>query len=196
MTNHFIRLIPPSTSRLFRLYRRNAAGSNRGAAAHCNREPRRHRPQLVPRQLLPARTAAPRALDSETLYDARGRRERHRRKHLPLSRGRGTPGRLLPPHRDGDPHLVAAVRKLRGGEKGGRAAGRGGGIGPRRPGTSQSPKKGGGGSPWCLGQEWNPGAILGCEEATAMVPEAAPRGPPHDFPQPGPTALFPVKPRA
>lgn len=57
----------------FRLYRRNAAGSNRDAAAHCNREPRRHRPQLVPRQLLPARTTARRSFDPETLYDARGR---------------------------------------------------------------------------------------------------------------------------
>lgn len=41
-------------------------------------------------------------------------------------------------------------------------------------------KKVGGGYPWCLGQEWNPEAILGCEEATAMAPEAARRGSPHD----------------
>ena len=126
----------------FRLYRRNAAGSNRDAAAHCNREPRRHRPQLVPRQLLPARTAAPRTFDPETLYDARGRQKRHRRKHLPLSGRRGTPCRLLPPHRDGDPHLWTAIRKPRGGEKARCPAGRVG-IGPRSPAISQSPKKGG-----------------------------------------------------
>lgn len=45
-------------------------------------------------------------------------------------------------------------------------------------------KKGGRGYPWYLGQEWNPEAILGCEEATAMAPEAAPRGPPQDSPRP------------
>ena len=125
-----------------RLYRRNAAGSDRDAAAHCNREPRRHRPQLVPRQLLPARTAAPRTFDPETLYDARGRQKRHRRKHLPLSGRRGTPCRLLPPHRDGDPHLGTAIRKPRGGEKARCPAG-GVGTGPRSPAISQSPKKGG-----------------------------------------------------
>lgn len=102
----------------FRLYRRNAAGSNRDAAAHCNREPRRHRPQLVPRQLLPARTTAPRTFDPETLYDAQGRKKCHRRKHLPLSGRRGTPCRLLPPRRHRDPHLATEIRSLRGGEQG------------------------------------------------------------------------------
>lgn len=51
-------------------------------------------------------------------------------------------------------------------------------------------KKGEGGYPWCLGKEWNPEAILGCEEATAMAPEAAPRG----TPQPHATALAPWNP--
>lgn len=102
----------------FRLYRRNAAGSNRDAAAHCNREPRRHRPQLVPRQVLPARTTAPRTFDPETLYDAQGRKKCHRRKHLPLSGRRGTPCRLLPPRRHRDPHLATEIRSLRGGEQG------------------------------------------------------------------------------
>lgn len=69
-------------------------------------------------------------------------------------------------------------------------------IGPRSPGISQSPKMGERGYPWCLGKEWNPEAILVCEETTAMAPEAAPRGPPQDSPQPRPTALVPVKPRA
>lgn len=159
----------------FRLYRRNAAGSNRDAAAHCNREPRRHRPQLVPRQLLPARTTAPRSFDPETLYDARGRQKCHRRKHLPLSGRRGTPCRLLPPHRDGDPLLGTQIRKPQGWGEG--RAHCGGKIGPRSPGISQSPKTGERGYPWCLGKEWNPEAILVCEETTAMAPkEAAPRG--------------------
>lgn len=53
-------LVPPPTSRRFRLYRRGAAGSTRDAAAHCNREPRRHRPQLVPPGRQPRALATPR----------------------------------------------------------------------------------------------------------------------------------------
>lgn len=78
----------------------------------------------------------------------------------------------------------------------GRAHCGGNSIGPRSPGISQSPKKGGGGYSWCLGKKWNPEAILGCEEATAMAPEAALHGHPPDSPQPRPTAPVPVKPRA
>lgn len=160
----------------FRLYRRNAAGSNRDAAAHCNREPRRHRPQLVPRQLLPARKTAPRTFDPETLYDARGRQKCHRRKHLPLSGRRGAPCRLLPPNRDRDPHLGADIRKPQGWGEGREQCEGGAGRGPRSPGINQPPKKGEGCYPWCLGKEWNPEAILGWEEAIAMAPEVAPRG--------------------
>lgn len=74
-----------------------------------------------------------------------------------------------------------------------------GGWGESDPGVQVSvslQKEGTRSYPWCLGKEWNPEAILVCEETTAMAPEAAPRGPPQDSPQPLPTALFPVKPRA
>lgn len=78
-------------------------------------------------------------MDPETLYDARGRQKCHGRKHLPLPGRRGTPRRLLPPHRDGDPHLGTEIRKPPGWREG-RAHCRGE-VGPRTPGISPSPKR-------------------------------------------------------
>lgn len=107
------------------------------------------------------------------------------------SEGNSLPSPPAPPRRGPKPRN--RDKEGSGGKEGGRAAG---GNRTQESRHQSVPKKGGGGHPWCLGQEWNPEAILGCEEATAMAPEAAPQRPPQNSPQPSPTALVPVKPRA
>lgn len=172
-------LVPPSTSRLFRLYRRGAAGSTRDAAAHCNREPSRHRPQLVPRQPLPPgrqprapATPRPSAMLGVASKATAGSTYRcPAGGELPAGASRPTATGTHTSGRGG------------GGEKGGRAA-----CANRTQESgyqSVSPPKNGdraAGGVW--GQEGNPEAILGGKEATVTAPEAAPRRLPQNSPRP------------
>lgn len=208
---------PPSTSRLFfffRLYRRNAAGSNRDAALTAI-EARRHRPQLVPRQLLPARTAAPRTFDPETLYDARGRQRAPPQEAPTTIRPEELPActsALLPPPPRRGPTPWNSDKEPRGG--GGRQVPRGGGWeSDRSPAISQS--QGGRGDRDIWGKSvtqkpswdvkkrprWLQEALLPAGPAglPATPPDARPRETPEHRgtpPKTAPAALYSLCPRS
>lgn len=146
-------LVPPPTSRRFRLYRRGAAGSTRDAAAHCNREPRRHRPQLVPPGRQPRALATPRP--SATLGVAG--------KATAGSTYRCPAGGELPA---GASRPTASGTHTSGGggwwwREGRARCVRKSDSGVRVSVSLPPPKKGGQGCPWCLGAGGEPRSHLG-----------------------------------
>lgn len=104
----------------FRLYRRNAAGSQRRGRSLQQRAKETQAPASPPRQLLPAGTPAPRTSDPETLHEARGRQKRHRGQRLPpiRSEGNSLPSPPAPPRRGPAPRNGDQAGPG-GGEKGG-----------------------------------------------------------------------------
>lgn len=164
MTNHFLGLVPPSTSRLSPLEtQRRRSQQSRGRSLQ-QRAKETQAPARGPRP-----DGGPAHVRPRDPRRCSGSSERPPREAPTTLSGR--PAGTAPPAPPAPPPRGPAPRG--GGEKGGRAAGahrtRGSGS------QSVSPKKGARGCPRRLGHEWNPEAILGGEEATAPAPEAAPR---------------------